>query len=92
MYYVYMIKNLIGKLYTGITDNPTQRLHTHNTKSGAKFTKDDNKFSLVFFEDYPTLTEARQREIQIKKWRRDKKELLIQKYSQGFPTKSKTEK
>lgn len=89
MYYVYIIKNKIGKLYIGITKNIVQRLHTHNTNRGAEFTKDKNKFSLIFSEDYPTLAEARQREIQIKKWRRNKKELLIQRYIKGLPTKQK---
>lgn len=40
---------------------------------GAEFTKGKAKFYLVFSEKYNTLNEARKREIQIKKWRRDKK-------------------
>ncbi len=87
MFYVYMIKNKVGKLYVGITERLDQRLGTHNSGSGAKFTKDSNKFSIVFSENYSTLTEARRREIQIKKWRRGKKELLIQRYIQKLPTK-----
>ena len=87
MYYVYMIKNQSNKLFIGITQNLKQRLHHHNTRQGAQFTKSKIKFYLVFSEEYQTLTEARKREIQVKKWRRDKIEMLIEKFKQGLSTK-----
>ena len=87
MYYVYIIKNEYDKLYIGITENLQNRLYYHNTKQGAQFTKSKSKFFLVFSEEYKTLAEAREREIQIKKWRRDKKELLIDRFAKGSPTK-----
>ena len=87
MYYVYMIQNSKGKLYIGVTANLKDRIYYHNTKQGAQFTKSKSKFSLVFYESYKTLAEARKREIQIKKWRRNKKELLIQKFQKGLSTK-----
>jgi putative endonuclease len=86
MYWVYMIKNDFNDLYVGITDNPEQRLKYHNEKRGALFTKRDSLFKIVLLEQYPTLADARKREIQIKKWRRDKKEMLIKRYGQGLPT------
>lgn len=86
MYVVYMARNSHGDLYTGITDNPRQRIRYHNEKRGALFTKRDSKFKIVFLEEYLTLIEARKREIQIKKWRREKKEFLIDRYSKGLPT------
>ena len=82
-----MIRNSAKKLYIGVTDNPKQRLAYHNKGRGALFTKRDSKFELVFLENYPTLAEARKREIQIKKWRRDKKEKLIERYKKGLQTK-----
>ena len=87
MYYVYMIKNSSGKLYIGVTENLNKRLYYHNTKQGANFTKYKSKFEIVFEEKYQTLTEARKREIQIKKWRREKKEILIKRFVSGLPTK-----
>ena len=87
MYYVYIIKNFANKLYVGVTRNPNDRVNYHNHKRGAKFTKRIPTFKIVFLEQYPTLTEARKREIQIKKWRRDKKEVLIERYKKGLPTK-----
>ena len=87
MYFVYMIKNSYGNLYIGITDNPERRLKEHNTKQGAGFTKNRDEFEIVFLENHDFLKEARSREIQIKKWRRGKKEKLINLYKKGMPTK-----
>lgn len=87
MYFVYMIKNSYDNLYIGITDNPERRLKEHNTKQGANFTKNRDEFKMVFLENQSTLKEARQREIQIKKWRRDKKEMLINRYKNKLSTK-----
>ena len=80
MHFVYMIKNSVGKLYVGISENPEERLAYHNQKRGAKFTKHITTFKIVFLETYSTLAEARKREIQIKKWRREKKEALVERY------------
>jgi putative endonuclease len=82
-----MIKNSADKLYIGISENPQERVVYHNSKLGARFTKYIPNFKIVFLEQYQTLLEARQREIQIKKWRREKKENLIEKYQKGLATK-----
>ncbi len=87
MTFVYMIKNSADKLYIGISENPQERVVYHNSKLGARFTKYIPNFKIVFLEQYQTLLEARQREIQIKKWRREKKENLIEKYQKGLATK-----
>ena len=87
MFYLYMIKNQENKLYVGISENPEQRVIYHNTKQGAQFTKSRDKFHLTFKEGYTTLAEARKREIQIKKWRRDKKEKLVNLYKKNINTK-----
>ena len=87
MYFLYMAKNSTDKLYIGITKNPQNRIKYHNQKRGAKFTKYIPDFEIVFLEKYSTLAEARKREIQIKKWSRGKKELLINRYQQGLKTK-----
>lgn len=86
MTYVYIIKNNESRLYIGISNDPQKRLQDHNTKRGATFTK-TGKFNIVFLEEYSALKEARKREIQIKKWRRDKKDFLINMYKKGVETK-----
>lgn len=87
MFYVYIIKNSSDKLYVGVTEDLNKRLYYHNTKQGANFTKYKSRFEIVFEEKYPTLAEARKREIQIKKWRREKKEMLIKIFTSGLSTK-----
>ncbi len=86
MYFVYMIKNNQNDLYVGITDNPNRRLAEHNGGIGANFTKSHYLFSIVFLEEHENSSSARKREIQIKKWRRDKKEMLIEFYKKGIQT------
>ena len=84
--YVYMVRNNFGKLYVGVSENPEQRLQEHNTHQGSVFTKRGD-FNIVFKEEHSNLSEARQREIQIKKWRRDKKEILIERHQRGLADK-----
>lgn len=86
MPFVYMAQNNSNKLYVGVSKHPRFRLEEHNTQRGSVFTKSGD-FKIVFREAYPTLAEARKREIQIKKWRRDKKEMLLKRFDQGLPTK-----
>lgn len=86
MPFVYMIQNDRDELYVGVSQNTQRRLKEHNNERGPEFTKKEN-FEIVFEETYSTLAEARQREIQIKKWRRDKKEKLMERYRCGLPTK-----
>lgn len=87
MHCVYMIKNAYDKLYIGITEDLNKRLYFHNARQGALFTKTESKFKIVFYEEYRTLAEAHQREVQIKKWRREKKEILVERYNKNLPTK-----
>lgn len=86
MPYVYIAQNSKGKLYVGVSNNLPVRLKEHNTQRGSIFTKSGG-FRIVFKEEYSTLAEARQREIQIKKLRREKKEMLINRFQRGLPTK-----
>jgi len=85
-----MIKNSAEKLYVGVSKSPHDRVAYHNAKRGAKFTKHKSDYVIVFLEKYKTLTEARLREIQIKKWRRGKKEMLINRYNKKLSTKQNT--
>ena len=77
MYKDYILRNAKNHLYVGCTKNVEARLIRHNTGDGAEFTKRNKNFALVYFEDFSTLLDARKREIQIKGWRREKKENLI---------------
>lgn len=85
MYFVYMSEDKTKRLYTGVSDSPSRRIREHNGARGAGFTSNGD-FSIVFLEPHGTLEAARQREIQIKKWWREKKDMLIRKYQAGEST------
>ncbi len=76
-YFFYLARCGDGSLYTGSCENIKAREKRHNQGDGAKFTKYRLPVKIIYFEVFNTLVEARRREAQIKKWRRDKKERLI---------------
>ncbi len=78
-FFVYILRSISNKLYIGQTNNLGSRTNQHATKDSkaAKFTKDDDGFKLVYFEEYKTRFESMRREIQLKGWSRAKKEALI---------------
>ncbi|PID69957.1 hypothetical protein CSB37_04305 [bacterium DOLZORAL124_38_8] len=77
--YVYFMKNKSGSvLYIGSTENLLKRIWEHKSHAVEKsFTDKYNVEKLVYFECYPDLSLARDREYKLKKWRREKKENLI---------------
>lgn len=61
MYTVYVLKDIEGKFYKGLTNNLTRRLKEH--KSGNTFTTSKMKdMSVVYTEEFTTFAEARTRE------------------------------
>lgn len=79
-YFVYILRDSSNKLYIGQTNNLGSRVNIHQKKDwkAAKFTKDNNGFSLVYYEAYNARIKAMKREIQLKGWTRAKKEALIE--------------
>jgi putative endonuclease len=76
MYYLYILQSLKDSgYYIGITDNLEKRLHEHNSGK-TKSTKSRIPFILKYKESYQTKTEARKREIVLKKNYYLRKELL----------------
>ena len=75
--YVYIMANSRPTLYTGVTNNLERRMYEHRNGLVEGFTKKYNCKKLVFFEEYLSIIDALNREKQIKKWRRSKKEWLI---------------
>ena len=78
-YYVYILRTSANTLYTGQTSNLEKRLQEHKNKTSksARYIRYFTGFKLEHFEQYQTRREAMQREVQLKKWSRDKKEALI---------------
>lgn len=76
-FFVYILRCADGTYYVGSTSDLDSRVQAHNSGRGPRFTACRRPVELVHFEPFATMEQARQREIQIKKWSRAKKEALV---------------
>lgn len=76
-WHVYIVRCRDGKLYTGITTDLDRRIEDHNQGKGCKYTAYRRPVNLVYSEPHPTRSSALEREAQIKRYSRGKKENLI---------------
>ncbi len=77
--YVYFLasrKN--GTLYVGVTSNLTLRVEQHKQGTASAFTRRYGVNRLVYFEEHELITDAIQRESNIKHWPRAWKVHLIE--------------
>ena len=78
-YYVYLMTNWNHRvMYVGVTNDIMRRLDEHKNKLIKGFTKKYNINKLVYFEETANGHSAIAREKEIKKWRRQKKNALVQ--------------
>ena len=77
VWFVYIVECGDGSFYTGITQSLGARRLAHSTGKGAKWTKLRSPILLRFAERHPDKSAARQRELEIKGWRREKKLTLM---------------
>jgi putative endonuclease len=77
-YYVYIMTNRSGTLYTGVTNDLARRVHEHKNKLIPGFTAKYNITKLVYYETTNDVRTAIAREKQIKGWLRAKKVALIE--------------
>ena len=78
-YYVYIMTNRSRVvLYTGITNSLQSRLWFHETASEKSFTKRYKIDRLVYYETFEDPNDAIAREKEIKAWRREKKNELVE--------------
>lgn len=76
-WFVYILECKNGRYYTGMTWNVSNRLEQHISRQGSKYTGIFGVRKLVYYEIFDNLDDARNREIQIKDWSREKKQKLI---------------
>ncbi|MBN9565478.1 MAG: GIY-YIG nuclease family protein [Alphaproteobacteria bacterium] len=84
-YWVYIIasqKN--GTLYIGVTNNIIRRTYEHKSGLIEGFSKKYHLSMLVYFEEYDDIHMALKREKSLKKWRREWKIQLIERYNPGW--------
>ncbi len=78
-YYVYILTNWNNKvMYIGVTNDLYRRLDEHKNKMVEGFTAKYNVSKLVYFEESSDISAAIAREKEIKRWRREKKNKLVE--------------
>ena len=77
MNFCYMLRCADGSLYTGWTKDLEQRLQTHNTGRGGKYTRSRLPVEPVYREEFETKEEAMSREWHLKRLTRQEKLRLI---------------
>ena len=86
-YFVYIVTNYSKTtLYIGVTNNLKRRLieHRNNAGNASSFAGKYRCFYLLYWERFIRMTHAIDREKQIKKWNRKKKEELIKEMNPYF--------
>ena len=77
-YFIYFLTNFTNKvLYVGVTNNLKRRLYEHKNDLVEGFTKKYRAHKLVYFEETGDVNAALSREKEIKAWRREKKNHLV---------------
>lgn len=81
-FYIYILANWNRKIiYVGVTNNISRRLNEHIPGKIAGFTKKYNCKNLVYYEEFDYVNNAIQREKEIKGWRREKKDKLVNSFN-----------
>ena len=79
MDYVYILTNQTNNvMYIGVTNDLERRLYEHKHHLIEGFTRDYRVDKLVYFEKTWDVMAAIEQEKQLKKWRREKKNALVQ--------------
>tara|TARA_R110002072_G_scaffold95197_6_gene209805 strand:+ start:4981 stop:5274 length:294 start_codon:yes stop_codon:yes gene_type:complete len=90
IYYVYILKCSDETYYTGITSNLRSRLQEHQSgKHKNSYTFKRRPLELVFFSEFTNIEMATDKEKQIKKWSKAKKEALINDEFEKLPNLAK---
>ena len=78
-FYIYIITNTYNSvIYIGVTNNLFRRITEHKNKTDKNsFSAKYNLWKLVYYEYTEYVSSALDREKEIKKWRREKKNELI---------------
>ncbi len=74
---LYILRCADGSYYVGHTENLERRLAEHQAGGYSRYTRGRRPLTLQFTAEFPTRLEALERERQIKRWTRRKKEALI---------------
>ena len=88
--YLYILLCADGSFYTGSTNDLERRMKEHQAGEGANHTRKRLPVELIYWEEYPRIDLAYNREQQIKGWSRDKKIALIEGRNGDLPELAKS--
>jgi predicted GIY-YIG superfamily endonuclease len=77
MPFVYILRCADGSYYVGKTNDLYTRLTEQQSGVGAEYTAVRRPVEMVYAEEHSTIRGAKNREMQLKRWSRAKKEALI---------------
>lgn len=77
MPFVYILRCADRSYYVGKTNDLRTRLNEHQAGVGADYTSVRRPVEMVYAEEHATFRSAKEREVQLKRWARTKKEALI---------------
>jgi len=80
-YIYFMTNNYNNVLYVGVTNDVVRRVAEHKAKINKGFTYKYNCDKLVYYETYDSITAAIAREKQLKNWKREWKDKLINDFN-----------
>ena len=90
IYFVYILKCNDGTYYTGVTNNIERRLSEHQSGENINsYTYKRRPVKLMFYVEFSNIEFAIEKEKQIKKWSKSKKEALINGEFKLLPELSK---
>ncbi len=92
MCYMYILECSNDQYYVGSTQDLDLRLKQHQAGEGSIFTKKHLPVKLVYYEKFQRIDEAFNREHQVKRWNRLKKEALINNQPELLPELSRPKK
>ena len=76
--YVYVMSNKNRTtFYIGVTGNLKERIADHKNGAGSVFTSKYSLYDLVYYEEFPDILQAIDREKQLKNWHRQWKINLV---------------
>lgn len=81
MHFVYIVRCKDGSLYTGYTTDVSERLITHNSGKGAKYTRSRLPVSLVYYKRVDSKSIGLRLEAKIKKLTKKEKEALVKAFN-----------
>ena len=87
--FVYILGSISGVLYIGVTNDLERRLSEHKSGLFEGFTKKYRVNQLLWYERYDRIEDAIGREKQMKNWRRDTKQQLIERENPDYEDMSR---